>query len=238
MDFVAARPLAEHPGGSVGFARALGELLAMVRGAAPFTDFGPYPELIGTLLAGLTTSGRFPESELAACHEGLARIADGLTWSPARVSSHNDISPRNLLFDGARLWLVDWELAWLNDPLADLAIATTELAAGPALEIELLDASFGRTPDTALLARLAVTRLLTRLAYGTIVFDSLPFEPDSLADALTPEGFRRAVSEGRVAPGSREVAAAFARMSLAEFARGVSASDFEITLRRAADATI
>lgn len=238
MDFVAAQPLASHPGGPVGFARALGELLAKVRGAAPFTDFGSYPDLVGTLMAGLTASGRFPASELDACHQGLARIAGGLTWNEARASSHNDISPRNLLFDGARLWLVDWELAWLNDPLADLAIATTELAVGEALEIELLDASFGRAPDKALLARLAVTRLLTQLAYGAIVFDSLPVEPDSLANALTQEGFRRAVAEGHVTPGSRDIAAAFARMSLAEFTRGVSAADFADTLRRAADAEI
>lgn len=238
MDFVAARPLAEHPGGSLGLARALGELLAKVRSAAPFADYGPYPDLIRTLLESPTVSGRFPPSELSACHDGLARIAKALPWGRDQAPSHNDISPRNLLFDGQRLWLVDWELAWLNDPLADLAIATTELAAGEALEIAILDASFGRAPDAALLARLAVTRLLTRLAYGAIVFDSLPVEADSLADALTPEGFREAIAAGRIAPGSRDIAAAFARMSLAEFERGVRAPHFSNLLLRAADAEI
>lgn len=238
MDFVAARPLAEHPGGAVGLARALGELLVRVRGAARFADFGPYPQLIGALLSSLASSGRFPTSDLAPCREGLARIAAAISWDRPQVSTHNDISPRNLLFDGARLWLVDWELAWLSDPLVDLAIASTELATGGALERELLAASFGQEPDAPLLARLAVTRLLTRLAYGAIVFDSLPLAPDSLDVALTPEGFRAAIAEGRLAPGSRDVAAAFARMSLAEFARGVSAAGFGATLRAAADAEI
>lgn len=238
MDYVAARPLAEHPGGPAGLARALGELLARVRGAAPFVDFGPYPDLIGSLLAAPSVSGRFDAADLGPCREGLARVAEAISWDGPRVSTHNDISPRNLLFDGARLWLIDWELAWLGDPLVDLAIASTELAAGDALEREMLASSLGREPDAPLLARLAVTRLLTRLAYGAIVFDSLPVEPDSLATALTPDGFGAAISEGRLAPGSRDIAATFARMSLAEFVRGLSAPGFPTLLKRAADAQI
>src|ERR1022692_2472698 len=31
------------------------------------------------------------------------------------VSSHNDLTPENSLFDGDRGWLVDWEAAFLND---------------------------------------------------------------------------------------------------------------------------
>lgn len=238
MDFVPARPLAEHPGGAVGLARALGRLLAKVREASRFADYGPYPELIGTLLSGLAVSGRLSERDLTPCRDGLARIASAMAWDGPQVASHNDVSPRNLMSDGARLWLVDWELAWLSDPLVDLAIASTELAVGDALERELLAASFGRAPDRALLARLAVTRLLARLAYGVIVFDSLPPAPDSLDGALTPDGFRAAVADGRLTPGSRDIAAAFARMSLADFARGVAAPTFADTLLAAADAKI
>lgn len=238
MNFVPARPLGEHPGGPLGLARALGVLLARVRGAAPFADFGPYPALIGGLLASPTVSGRFPDADIERCREGLARISGALTWDQPQVSTHNDVSPRNLLFDGARLWLVDWELAWRSDPMVDLAIASTELTAGEALERALLSASFGRAPDKALLARLAITRLLTRLAYGAIVFDSLPPTPDRLADALTPEGFRAAITGGHLAPGSRDIAAAFARMSLAEFLRGVEAREFGELLARAGQATV
>ena len=43
---------------------------------------------------------------------------------PDMVSSHNDLfKPDNVLFDGHRVWLVDWEAAFLNDRYADLAIA-------------------------------------------------------------------------------------------------------------------
>ena len=42
---------------------------------------------------------------------------------PDMVSSHNDLfKPDNILFDGHRVWLVDWEAAFLNDRYADLAV--------------------------------------------------------------------------------------------------------------------
>jgi hypothetical protein len=40
----------------------------------------------------------------------------------APVSSHNDPVPANILFDGRRPWLIDWEWAYRNDPLVDVAI--------------------------------------------------------------------------------------------------------------------
>lgn len=30
---------------------------------------------------------------------------------PDRVSSRNELKPENILFDGHRIWLVDWEVA-------------------------------------------------------------------------------------------------------------------------------
>jgi thiamine kinase-like enzyme len=53
----------------------------------------------------------------ASCSARLTtRVQQG--W----VSSHNDSIPSNILFDGDRLWLIDWESAYRNDPLVDVAI--------------------------------------------------------------------------------------------------------------------
>ena len=38
------------------------------------------------------------------------------------VSCHNDLKPENIVFDGDRPWLVDWEAPFLNDRYMDLAI--------------------------------------------------------------------------------------------------------------------
>jgi len=37
------------------------------------------------------------------------------------VTSHNDMNPSNLMFDGERLLLLDWDMAGPNDPFYDLA---------------------------------------------------------------------------------------------------------------------
>ncbi len=38
------------------------------------------------------------------------------------VLAHNDLNPKNLIIDGQKLWLIDWESAGMNDPLFDVAV--------------------------------------------------------------------------------------------------------------------
>lgn len=196
MDFIPSRPLAEHPGGPARILRELGDLTARVHATEPFPMIGAYPRMIGALLAGLEASGHFAPGALAPHIEGLARIEAAYPWdSSALVSSHNDPNPRNILFDGRRLWLIDWELAFRNDPLVDVAILTTEFAQTAELEDVLLKATFGRPADWALRARLSVMRLLIRLFYGGVVLEGFVETPAMDLDpgVLTPEGFRKSV---------------------------------------------
>jgi aminoglycoside phosphotransferase (APT) family kinase protein len=235
MDFIPGRPLSTFPGGALELAKALGALTARVRATPPFPSFGDYPDAIGSLLDALKTSPLLAPGELGPHAEGLARIRAALPWDAASlVSSHNDPNPRNILFDGERLWLIDWELASLNDPLADLAILSTEFAEAPELEDALLQAAFGVAPDPRLRARLHVIRLLTRLFYGCIVLDSLGqagLAAQPLADGFTPAGFRAALAEGRLASGTPATAHAFALMSLGAFRTGVAAPEFSDALK-------
>jgi hypothetical protein len=60
------------------------------------------------------------------------------------VSSHNDFfKPDNILFDGHRLWLVDWEAAFLNDRYADLAVVASLVVTNDAEERVYLQEYFG-----------------------------------------------------------------------------------------------
>lgn len=239
MDFIDARPIASHPGGRAGIARDLGALIRRIQATAPFPAMsGGDEDMIAASLRSLAASGLFAAGLLDRHRDALARIRAAVPWNPsALVSSHNDPNPRNLLFDGARLWLVDWELASRNDPLFDLAIATTDIADTPDLEAALLTAAFGQAPDAALRARLRVVRQLTRLFYGCIALDAVRAgrsgQEDRL-DALTPAQFRAAAAQGRLAPG--EIGYAFGKMSLAAFMDGCSARDFEESLALARQA--
>ncbi len=83
------------------------------------------------------------------------------------VSSHNDLfKPDNMLFDGQRLWLVDWEAAFLNDRYADLAVAANQVAADESEEGIFLGEYFGAPPDQRQVARFLLMQQLSHMFYA------------------------------------------------------------------------
>ena len=72
----------------------------------------------------------------------FARIGDG---GRATVLCHNDLHHLNLLDDGDRLWLVDWEYGGRGNPLFDVASFLALHDLGPAATAVFLDA-YGRLP--------------------------------------------------------------------------------------------
>jgi Ser/Thr protein kinase RdoA (MazF antagonist) len=147
------------------------------------------------------------------------------------VSSHNDSIPSNILFDGDRLWLIDWESAYRNDPLVDVAIVLDSFAILPELEEVLLQAWFGRAPDSALHARLELTHALTRLYYAGVLLSASAAASWVTADtdlsAPTLPQFLRAIHEGRLKPGVPETKHILGKMFLASFLSGVAPPGFD-----------
>ncbi|HLK64949.1 MAG TPA: phosphotransferase [Bryobacteraceae bacterium] len=83
------------------------------------------------------------------------------------VASHNDLfKPDNILFDGQRIWLVDWEAAFLNDRYADLAVVANQVVTNDEEEILYLEKYFGAAPDPYQLARFHLMQQLTHLFYA------------------------------------------------------------------------
>lgn len=60
------------------------------------------------------------------------------------VFSHNDLLSANLIDDGARLWLIDWDYAGFNSPLFDLANLCSNNEVAPPDETWLLESYFQR----------------------------------------------------------------------------------------------
>jgi thiamine kinase-like enzyme len=71
------------------------------------------------------------------------------------VFGHNDLLAANLLDDGRRLWLLDWEYAGFNSPLFDLGGLASNSELPPAAMEELLARYFERPVDDALRRRAA-----------------------------------------------------------------------------------
>ena len=142
------------------------------------------------------------------------------------MSSHNDVLPRNVLFDGKRLWLIDWESAYRNDPLVDLATALDNFAPSPDLEEVLLLAWLGHEPDDLLRSRLALVRALTRLYYAGVLFSASALapraRPDSSLLAPTSAEFEQAIRNRRLLAGTSEAGHILGKMYLASFLSGAA----------------
>lgn len=80
------------------------------------------------------------------------------TRVPRVTVCHNDLHHLNVLDDGERLWLVDWEYGGVGDPLFDLAGLFSLHDASPAQQALVLE-TYGQ-PDLATSAELSAARCL------------------------------------------------------------------------------
>jgi aminoglycoside phosphotransferase (APT) family kinase protein len=232
MDFIEQRTLDEHPGGREGLTCALGELVARLQRAPLFPPLlATFGELVDGMLAFVGETGVLGPSRGAAYRHHLDRIRAAYPWDEAQVSAHNDLNPLNILFDGQRLWLVDWELAARNDPFADLAIVVNSLADTPELEALLLDAALDGSPTDRDRARLAAMRQLSCLYYATLMLSSVGGDVRVTEDdTMSVEEFRRGVEDGTIRAGSRDALVALATVNLTAFAEGCGDARFDDVL--------
>ena len=238
LDFLPQRSLSEFPGGPEALGRACGELIARLQATPLFPQFLDYFSILNRMLAYLRGSNMFAPGLLDPHLEGFERIrAVYPKGAAASVSSHNDPNPRNIIFDGVRLWLIDWETAYRNDPLVDVAILLDQLATTPDAETALLQAWLGRAPDSVLRARLILMRPLTRLYYAGLMlsgFAAAPRDrPDADLCAPTPDEFRAAFEQGRLKPTAPETLYILGKMQLAGFLAGLAAPNFAPALTTA-----
>lgn len=167
MDFIAQRPISAYPGGTRALAQTIGTMLRRLQATPAFPYFVDYPDMVARLFAHVRRTGLFAPGVLDPHWDRLEQIREAWNRDRARlVSSHNDCHLGNFLFDGEKLWLVDWESAYRNDPLVDVAILLDNLARSPELEDVFLRAYLGRSPDAAIRTQLVTARALTRLYFA------------------------------------------------------------------------
>jgi hypothetical protein len=160
--------------------------------------------------------------------EGFERIRKAYPWNDsALVFSHNDPNPRNILFDGEQLWLIDWETSFRNDSMTDIAILANNVAPTRALEDILLQACLGHEPDRVGRARLTLMRPVTLLYYACIVLITFSrvqrSAPDSDLKAPSESEFGRALADGRLKAGTPEMMYVFGKLLLAAYLTSVHA---------------
>jgi thiamine kinase-like enzyme len=124
----------------------------------------------------------------------LMQIAEELEQAVGQVDivyAHNDLLPSNLLDDGKRMWLIDWDYAGFNSPLFDLANLCSNNEVALADEIWLLEGYFERRADDELLKRYYAMKCASLLRetlwsmiseiHSTLDFDYAAYTAENLA---------------------------------------------------------
>jgi len=122
---------------------------------------------------------------------GIAAELEEIVGSVDIVYGHNDLLPSNLLDDGERLWLIDWDYAGFNSPLFDLANLCSNNELDLESEIWLLEAYFDRRADDDLLRRYGAMKCASLLRetlwsmiseiHSTLDFDYAAYTAENLA---------------------------------------------------------
>jgi thiamine kinase-like enzyme len=165
-DFVEAKPFPEDMGRRM--AATIRTLHALPHFEMP--KMGNYITAMDGLVRRFQAEKLLPESVTA---ELFQRYGDVLRVYPLNdadmVSSHNDLKPQNIRFDGEHVWLVDWESAFLNDEHVDLAIVANFFVRDEAQEKEYLRSYFGEPAGVNRQARFFLMRQELSMFYAALL---------------------------------------------------------------------
>lgn len=141
-DFIEAKPLPKPL--TTDRLIELAGIVQAIHAAPNFPHLVNYLDGIDGFIQHFKASKLLPEQATQEHFKYYAEIQKAYPrHDPDRVPSHNDLNPRNLQFDGQRIWVVDWEAAFQNDRYVDLAIVANHSVATKAQEETYLKAYFG-----------------------------------------------------------------------------------------------
>lgn len=178
----------------------------------------------------------------AESEEFFARYAEVSAVYPyddgEMVSSHNDLfKPDNILFDGQRVWLVDWEAAFLNDRYADLAVVANQVVKNDEEEIVYLQEYFGAAPDEYQRARFHLMQQVSHLFY-TMAFLSVGSSGKPIDWSGTVPEFReyhRRMWAGEVDLADKDVKILYGRVHWERLLQNVRQARYKEALRIVSD---
>ena len=195
MDYVPSHPLTPEDVRAPGMIERIVPLIRRCHREIPRHFRGPARifwvfHVIRDYAAALTSAG----SPHAPGLPDLLRAADLLEAAAGPheiVFGHNDLLAANLLDDGERLWLIDWDYAGFNTPLFDLGGLASNNELDEPAERAMLELYYERPADAALWHRYQAMKCASLLRetmwsmiseiHSTIEFDYAAYTAENLA---------------------------------------------------------
>jgi hypothetical protein len=126
---------------------------------------------IDGMIAGFRNSNMLSGPVFDECFSNYDTIRNKYPWNDQeQVFSHNDLNPSNVLCDGERIWIVDWDVSYLNDRYIDLANAANFFVHTEEQERAFLSTYFDGPADDYKTARFYIMRQVGRIIYAMLMF--------------------------------------------------------------------
>jgi thiamine kinase-like enzyme len=171
--------------------------------------------------------------ELLAGYRRVAAVYSRLDSDLA--PGHNDLfKPDNMLFDGNRLWLVDWEAAFQNDRYADLAVVANMIVTNELEERIFLQEYFGEPPDEYQRARFYLMRQLAHVFYA-MAFLTLGSSGDRIEPVPAYPDFQRRFWAREVALADNQAKIVYGRVHWQQLSQNMRQARFDEALRIVSD---
>lgn len=148
-----------------------------------------------------------------------------------------DLKPENLLFDGRRLWFVNWQTAFVNDRYFDLAVAANFLVVNYADELTYLESYFGQQPNEYQRARFFLMRQVLHMLSATVflLLDSAG-KPINLSEKFPSFGdFHRRMWAGEIDLADNDLKITYGILHWNQLLENVRHPRFEEALRVVSD---
>jgi len=182
MTYIAPQPVTDRE-------RFLIELAPIVRDLHRAVDFLPVHIKTFDYLSDLVQTLQLSALPgfLADYFKQMATIQQLLKPHLISRACHNDLNFQNILFDGTKIWLIDWEAAGMEDPFFDLATVCNQVCFNKAMEDIFLIHYFGQTPTPFQQDKLYLMRQVASYYYALHFFIHAVNTGKKIIDLATPD---------------------------------------------------
>lgn len=227
-DFIEARPFPVSEAKTI-----LSEVMRRLHSLPPFPKLVNYLDSMDGFIQKFQDAKILPDSITEELFEQYRRIREIYPSNDEDlVACHNDLKPENILFDGERVWLVDWEAAFLNDRYLDLAVVGNFVVKSDEDEADYLQNYFGEAADEYRHSRFFLMRQLLHVFYLSIfmLMGSKGKFVDPNMEKTDFRDFHDRIWAGEISLASDEAKLQYAWVHMEQFLHNIKTKRFDDSL--------